>query len=164
MPRVPLRSGCSSTRSTSRTRALSVSNCSQGKPQDWHTGPKRPEKVGMPSWKSANPTGRASRTTSEMTLDPTTRTGAWYLASRPHTLPAALTPVFVAAGLAIGDDVFGWGPLVATAIGALAIQVAANFTNDLSDARKGADNEARIGPQRAVASGILSERAMSIGT
>ena len=99
-----------------------------------------------------------------MTLDPTTRTGAWYLASRPHTLPAALTPVFVAAGLAIGDGVFGWGPLVATAIGALAIQVAANFTNDLSDARKGADNEARIGPQRAVASGILSERAMSIGT
>jgi len=99
-----------------------------------------------------------------MTLDPTTRTGAWYLASRPHTLPAALAPVVVAAGLAIGDGVFRWGPLIATAIGALAIQVAANFTNDLSDARRGADNESRIGPQRAVASGLLSERAMSIGT
>jgi len=99
-----------------------------------------------------------------MTLDPTTRTGAWYLASRPHTLPAALAPVLVAAGLAIGDGAFRWGPLIATAIGALAIQVAANFTNDLSDARKGADNTDRIGPQRAVASGLLSERAMSIGT
>lgn len=99
-----------------------------------------------------------------MTLDPTTRTGAWYLASRPHTLPAALAPVVVAAGLAIGDGAFRWGPLIATAIGALAIQIAANFTNDLSDARSGADNEARIGPQRAVASGLLSERAMSIGT
>ncbi|GBE22552.1 1,4-dihydroxy-2-naphthoate octaprenyltransferase [bacterium BMS3Bbin01] len=99
-----------------------------------------------------------------MTLDPTTRSGAWYLASRPHTLPAALAPVAVAAGLAIGDGVFSWGPLLATAIGALAIQVAANFTNDLSDARKGADGDDRIGPQRAVASGLLSERSMELGT
>ncbi|NOY57117.1 MAG: 1,4-dihydroxy-2-naphthoate polyprenyltransferase [Actinobacteria bacterium] len=99
-----------------------------------------------------------------MTLDPTTKSGAWYLASRPHTLPAALAPVAVAAGLAIGDGAFRWGPLIATAIGALAIQVAANFTNDLSDARKGADNEDRIGPQRAVASGLLTERAMELGT
>jgi 1,4-dihydroxy-2-naphthoate octaprenyltransferase len=93
-----------------------------------------------------------------------TRFGAWYLASRPHTLPAALAPVAVAAGLAIKDGVFRWGPFLAAAIGALAIQVAANFTNDLSDARKGADNEDRIGPRRAVASGLLSERAMTVAT
>lgn len=99
-----------------------------------------------------------------MRPDPTTRFGAWYLASRPHTLPAALAPVAVAAGLAVGDGVFHWGPMLAAAVGALAIQIAANFTNDLSDARKGADNERRIGPRRAVASGLLSEKAMTIGT
>jgi 1,4-dihydroxy-2-naphthoate octaprenyltransferase len=99
-----------------------------------------------------------------MPPDPETRLGAWYLASRPHTLPAALAPVAVAAGLAIEDGVFRWGPLAAAAIGALAIQIAANFTNDLSDARKGADNEDRIGPRRAVASGLLSERAMMVAT
>jgi len=99
-----------------------------------------------------------------MAPDPETRLGAWYLASRPHTLPAAVAPVLVAAGLAFKDGVFRWGPLIATTIGALAIQVAANFANDLSDARKGADNEDRIGPRRAVASGLLSERAMEVGT
>jgi 1,4-dihydroxy-2-naphthoate octaprenyltransferase len=99
-----------------------------------------------------------------MPPDPETRLGAWYLASRPHTLPAAVAPVAVAAGLAIKDGVFRWGPFLAAAIGALAIQVAANFTNDLSDARKGADNEDRIGPRRAVASGLLSEPAMTVAT
>jgi len=89
---------------------------------------------------------------------------AWWQAARPHTLPAAATPVLVGAGLATGDGVFRWGPFLAAMLGALAIQVAANFTNDLSDARKGADNEARIGPQRMVASGIISEKQMAVAT
>ena len=92
------------------------------------------------------------------------RRRAWWQASRPHTLPAAATPVLVGAGLAIGDDVFRWGPFLAALLGALAVQVAANFTNDLSDARKGADTEARIGPQRMVATGMISERQMTVAT
>jgi 1,4-dihydroxy-2-naphthoate octaprenyltransferase len=99
-----------------------------------------------------------------MAPDPSTSLGAWYLAARPHTLPAALAPVVVAAGLAQGDRVFRWGPFAATVIGALAIQVAANFTNDLSDARRGADSPDRIGPRRAVASGLIGERAMLTAT
>ncbi|NNC40827.1 MAG: 1,4-dihydroxy-2-naphthoate polyprenyltransferase [Acidimicrobiia bacterium] len=89
---------------------------------------------------------------------------AWWQAARPHTLPAAATPVLVGAGLATGDGVFRWGPFLAAMFGALAIQVAANFTNDLSDARKGADTDARIGPPRMVASGIISERQMAAAT
>jgi 1,4-dihydroxy-2-naphthoate octaprenyltransferase len=89
---------------------------------------------------------------------------AWWQASRPHTLPAAATPVLVGAGLAIGDEAFHGGPFLAAMLGALAIQVAANFTNDLSDARKGADTEQRIGPPRMVATGIISERQMTIAT
>lgn len=81
----------------------------------------------------------------------------WYIATRPHTLPAAIAPVLVGGGLAVGDGVFSWGPFVAAAVGALAIQVAANLANDLSDARRGADTPDRIGPPRAVASGMLSE-------
>jgi 1,4-dihydroxy-2-naphthoate octaprenyltransferase len=46
----------------------------------------------------------------------------------------------------------------------VAIQIAANFVNDIFDARKGADTEARIGPTRVVASGLLSERAVWSGT
>lgn len=118
----------------------------------------------MRSSRSAGPIGPSTRTTSEMPPNPESRFGAWYLASRPHTLPAAVAPVVVAAGLAAKDQVFRWGPFLAAVVGALAIQVAANFTNDLSDARKGADSEERIGPRRAVASGLLSERSMTIAT
>ena len=90
-------------------------------------------------------------------------TNAWKLAARPHTLWAAVAPVIVGAGLALGDDQFRLDALVATLVGALAIQVAANFANDASDAKRGADSESRIGPTRAVASGLLTSRQIWTG-
>ena len=88
----------------------------------------------------------------------------WIQASRPHTLWAAVVPVLVGSGLAAGDGVFRWDAATAAMIGALAIQIAANFANDVFDARSGADNENRIGPKRMVASGEVSDRAMWIAT
>jgi len=70
----------------------------------------------------------------------------------------------VGSGLAAGDGVFRWDAATAAMIGALAIQIAANFANDVFDARSGADNENRIGPKRMVASGEVSDRAMWIAT
>ncbi len=89
-----------------------------------------------------------------------TRRQAWTIASRPRTLPAAVAPVLVGGGLAAGDAVFRLDAFVAALVGALAIQVAANFANDASDARRGADTTERIGPPRMVASGAISSRAM----
>lgn len=89
---------------------------------------------------------------------------AWKTAARIHTLPAAITPVVVAAGLAIHDKVFRWDAFLWTLIGALAIQVAANFANDASDAAKGADTADRLGPPRMVALGIISARTMWLAT
>ena len=89
---------------------------------------------------------------------------SWLIAARPHTLWAAVVPVLVGGGLAWGDDAYRWDAFLAALIGALAIQVAANFVNDIFDARKGADTEARIGPARVVASGLLPERVVWIGT
>jgi len=88
----------------------------------------------------------------------------WVQASRPHTLWATVVPVLVGSGLAAGDGVFRWDAATAAMIGALAIQIAANFANDVFDARSGADNENRIGPKRMVASGEVSDRAMWIAT
>ena len=45
-------------------------------------------------------------------------------------------------------------------VGAIAIQVGVNFANDVADAASGADNADRIGPTRAVASGLISPSAM----
>ncbi|MHB8891734.1 MAG: 1,4-dihydroxy-2-naphthoate polyprenyltransferase [Candidatus Limnocylindrales bacterium] len=85
----------------------------------------------------------------------------WLLAARPATLPAAL------AGVAVG---LGAAPAVGapfrpdTALGcvlvALLLQVVANFANDLSDFRRGADTADRKGPLRVAAAGLVTERQL----
>jgi 1,4-dihydroxy-2-naphthoate octaprenyltransferase len=84
----------------------------------------------------------------------------WILAARPPTLWAAVAPVLVGAATAAADDVFDWPAFLATTAAALAIQVGVNFANDVADASTGADTETRIGPQRAVASGLITPREM----
>ncbi len=84
----------------------------------------------------------------------------WLLAARPPTLWAAVAPVLVGAGLATGDGAFRWDALAVTLPTAVLINIGVNFANDASDARRGADTADRIGPPRAVASGLITERAM----
>jgi 1,4-dihydroxy-2-naphthoate octaprenyltransferase len=78
-------------------------------------------------------------------------------------LPAAAAPVIVGSSLAGAAGVFRWDALVVILFSALAIQVGVNFANDLADAQKGADTETRIGPPRAVATGLLSAEHMKRG-
>lgn len=92
------------------------------------------------------------------------RLQAWKTAARPHTLPAAIVPVLVGTGLAYGEGVFRVDAFLWAMIGAVAIQVAANFANDASDAAKGADTEDRLGPPRMVALGVISPRQMWVAT
>jgi len=93
-----------------------------------------------------------------------TRYEAWKTAARIHTLPAAVVPVMVGSGLAYGEGVFRWDAFLWALTGALAIQVAANFANDASDARRGADSDDRLGPPRMVALGVISPRQMWLAT
>ena len=92
-----------------------------------------------------------------------TRVQAWKTAARIHTLPAAVVPVMVGAGLAYGEGAFRSDAFWWALLGALAIQVAANFANDVSDAKKGADTEDRLGPPRMVALGEISPKQMWLG-
>lgn len=87
----------------------------------------------------------------------------WLLAARPRTLWAAVAPVLAGSGLAAGAGVFRIDAMAAALVCALALQVAANFANDASDAHRGADAETRIGPTRAVASGLIESRRVWIG-
>ena len=91
------------------------------------------------------------------------RARAWLLAARLPTLTAALAPVVVGTAVAARDDVFAVGPALAALVGAVALQVGANFANDVSDFRRGADHAGRLGPPRAAAMGMLSERAIVRG-
>lgn len=92
------------------------------------------------------------------TLPPPGSLRAWVLAVRPPTLTAAIVPVAVGTSVAVRDGY--WQPLAALAalVGAIALQIGANFANDLSDFRRGADNEHRLGPPRATQLGLLTER------
>jgi 1,4-dihydroxy-2-naphthoate polyprenyltransferase len=88
---------------------------------------------------------------------------AWLMAARPATLPAAIAPVAVGTACAFEAGGFRPGSAVAAAVGALLLQVAANFANDVFDFEKGADREDRLGPPRAVQSGLLSPASMRRG-
>lgn len=89
---------------------------------------------------------------------------AWLLAARPKTLPAAVVPVWAGCLLAWSLlGVFDLRLAVVTVLGAVFIQIATNFFNDVIDAQKGADTIERKGPQRAAVSGLLSPRALYSG-
>lgn len=92
------------------------------------------------------------------------RLSAWILATRPKTLAAGVVPVFVGTALGATLVPINWLAAIGCLVGALLIQIGCNFANDAFDALKGADTAARIGPQRAVASGLISPRAMLIAT
>jgi len=85
------------------------------------------------------------------------------MAARPATLPAAIAPVAVGVACAYAAGGFRAGPAAAAAAGALLLQIAANFANDVFDYEKGADRADRLGPPRAVQSGLLSPAAMRRG-
>jgi 1,4-dihydroxy-2-naphthoate octaprenyltransferase len=92
----------------------------------------------------------------------------WIDACRPKTLVAALVPV-VMGGLvfwiygdplhlgAQRDYLFTFFSCLGFALSA---QILSNFSNDLGDSLRGADNQNRVGPRRAVANGLISVRAM----
>ena len=88
---------------------------------------------------------------------------AWILAVRPKTLPAAVAPVLVGTACALAIDGFRVGPAIAALLGALLLQIASNLANDVIDAERGLDTEARLGPTRVVAAGLLTPRAVTIG-
>lgn len=93
----------------------------------------------------------------------TSKFDAWILASRPRTLAAAIVPVIVGSSIAIRDELFQ--PLAAfiALLCSILIQVGTNYVNDLFDFLHGTDKEDRTGPQRAVASGIISVTEIKIG-
>lgn len=85
---------------------------------------------------------------------------SWVEAARPKTLPASLSPVLLACVLAWCEGAFRWIPAVLCFGVALLAQIASNFANDYFDFKKGADKDDRLGPERAVAQGWISPKAM----
>jgi len=84
----------------------------------------------------------------------------WIEASRPKTLPAAVIPVLVGTALAWAEGSLHLPAAAICLVFALLIQVGTNFANDYFDHVQGADSPARVGPRRAVASGLVAPATM----
>lgn len=83
----------------------------------------------------------------------------WINALRLRTLPLAAASIIVAGGLAVHYQVFDSSIFLLSLLTALLLQILSNLANDYGDAFTGAD-EQRIGPDRAMQSGLISARAM----
>jgi 1,4-dihydroxy-2-naphthoate polyprenyltransferase len=81
----------------------------------------------------------------------------WLAGTRPRTLPAAVVPVLIGTGVAIGYGEFSAWRAVLALIVALALQIGVNYANDYSDGIRGSD-EQRVGPTRLVAAGLAPAR------
>jgi 1,4-dihydroxy-2-naphthoate octaprenyltransferase len=89
----------------------------------------------------------------------------WLMAARPRTLPAAIAPVLVgSAAASLGEIDFRWGAFIAALVGSIFIQIGTNLANDYSDATRGADTVARLGPVRVTAAGLGAPRSVLIAT
>lgn len=84
----------------------------------------------------------------------------WIKAARLRTLPLSLAGIVLAGFIASYFDKFNAVIFILSILTATLFQILSNFANDYGDGVKGTDNEARIGPQRALQSGEITPEAM----
>jgi 1,4-dihydroxy-2-naphthoate octaprenyltransferase len=83
------------------------------------------------------------------------RTRVFWLAARPATLAASVSPVLAGTAVAVHDGRVRTLPGLGALVVAVAIQVGTNYANDYSDHVRGTDRR-RVGPLRAASSGVVA--------
>jgi 1,4-dihydroxy-2-naphthoate polyprenyltransferase len=85
---------------------------------------------------------------------------AWISAARLKTLPLSLSGIIMGSFAAKNDGFWDLGIFLLAILTTLCFQILSNFANDLGDSQKGTDNSDRLGPARAVQSGVISQNQM----
>jgi 1,4-dihydroxy-2-naphthoate octaprenyltransferase len=85
---------------------------------------------------------------------------AWIGAMRLRTLPLATASIVLGSALAVYQGGFRGSIFALCLLTALLLQMLSNFANDYGDAVKGTDNDSRVGPMRAVQSGVITQTQM----
>ena len=91
------------------------------------------------------------------------RLKTWIEAARPRTVLLSLSGVLMGDFLAAATGSFHPVTMVFAALTAVLLQVLSNLANDYGDFKKGVDTPDRLGPQRVMQSGALSEKQMRSG-
>jgi len=93
----------------------------------------------------------------------------WIQAARLRTLPLSVSGIIVGSMYALAHptnkiltptEVFSWIIFGFAILTTLGLQILSNFANDYGDGVKGTDNDDRVGPKRALQSGVISPAAM----
>ncbi|MFB0911199.1 MAG: 1,4-dihydroxy-2-naphthoate octaprenyltransferase [Flavobacterium sp.] len=93
----------------------------------------------------------------------------WIEAARIRTLPLSVSGIIVGSMYALANptdyiltptEVFNWQIFSFAIITTLGLQILSNFANDYGDGIKGTDNEDRVGPKRAIQSGVITPKEM----
>jgi 1,4-dihydroxy-2-naphthoate octaprenyltransferase len=93
----------------------------------------------------------------------------WIEAARLRTLPLSVSGIIVGSMYALAHptdnvltptEVFNWKLFGFAMLTTLGLQILSNFANDYGDGIKGTDNSDRVGPKRAIQSGVITPKAM----
>jgi 1,4-dihydroxy-2-naphthoate octaprenyltransferase len=91
------------------------------------------------------------------------KASAWISAARLRTLPLSIAGIFAGSAVAVKTSVFSFPIFVLALATTLGFQVLSNFANDYGDGIKGTDNQDRVGPKRALQSGLLTAKELKHG-
>lgn len=84
----------------------------------------------------------------------------WFMAARPKTLIASISPVCIGSAFAMRENAFDPFLFLWILLFAVCIQIGTNLANDYFDFKKGADTKDRKGPPRATQLGLVTPEAM----
>ncbi len=87
----------------------------------------------------------------------------WISAFRLRTLPLSVSGIIIGACLAHHNGGFNLYVFIIAILLTISLQILSNLANDYGDGVKGTDNENRVGPERAIQSGAISEDDMLLG-
>jgi len=84
----------------------------------------------------------------------------WIEAARLRTLPLSVSGILVGSFYAMSQAMFNWKIVIFALLTTLGLQILSNFANDYGDGVKGTDNADRVGPKRAIQSGVITPAEM----
>jgi 1,4-dihydroxy-2-naphthoate octaprenyltransferase len=87
----------------------------------------------------------------------------WWMATRPFSFTASITPVVLGGVWAAYDGHWSWMLFAVTLVGSVAIHAGTNLINDYYDWKKGADTPESLGPNRALKEGYITPRQVFWG-
>ncbi len=112
-------------------------------------------------WRAAETTRTVRRLEDEPRLRRFVR--VWWMATRPASFTASVTPVVLGAVLAAYDGVWDWFLFGITLVGSVSIHAGTNLVNDYYDWKKGTDTEETLSPSRPLKEKLLTPQQVLWG-